>query len=167
MSLSNSSQSLKLSNNNSENPDHLNQYLQGFEDEELKIYQGSSIAKDMDRWNPVESRQKIDETRTGNFFGGRMGLENPNEHRSDRFNCPQWWIELFTAKPFCLYYFGAFQTFQEARILKQGFKQDLLDEGASIVCLTIKYCSPNQVTIPCSELTSQEFERLLSEVSDN
>lgn len=134
MSLSNSSQSLKLSNNNSENLDHLNQYLQGFEDEELTIYQGSSIAK---------------------------------EDRSDRFNCPQWWIELFTAKPFCLYYFGAFQTFQEARILKQGFKQDLLDEGASIVCLTIKYCSPNQVTIPCSELTSQEFERLLSEVSDN
>ncbi|WP_055074061.1 DUF1816 domain-containing protein [Pseudanabaena sp. 'Roaring Creek'] len=167
MSLSNSSQSLKLSNNNSENFYRLNQYLQGFEDEELTIYQGSSIAKEIDLWHPTESRKKVNEIRNGDLVGGKMGLESTKENRSDRFNCPQWWIKLFTAKPFYLYYFGAFQTFQEARILKQGFKQDLLDEGASIVCLTIKYCSPNQVTIPCSELTPQEFERLLSEVSDN
>jgi hypothetical protein len=162
MLLSNSNQALNASSNHSEELCHLTASLQGFQDEELKIYQGSPIAKDMDRWNHVESRQKINEIRTGNFFGGRMGLENPNEHRSDRFDARHWWVEIFTAQPFCLYYFGAFQTFQEARILNQGFKQDLLDEGASVVCLNIKYCSPNQVTIPFPELSPQEFEQLLN-----
>ena len=39
-----------------------------------------------------------------------------------------WWIEILTALPLCLYYFGSFTTRQEAESLKQGFIEDLFLE---------------------------------------
>ena len=158
--------------------------LKKLQNEELITNRESAIAKDCKCWDRVE-RRKVDRNKrdiskltytqqignmslpTGALSSGRMGLELPEEKRqiiAEPISSMKWWIEIFTAQPFCLYYFGDFQTFQQARILKQGFKQDLLDEGATIISLAIKYCAPQQLTIRSSELTNQEFDRLQSEL---
>jgi len=158
--------------------------LKQLQDEEFTTNRESPIAKDCNRWDRVERRKsgrdkreisKLTQTEqiakiglpTGALSSSRMGLELPEEPRQvivEPVSPMKWWIEIFTAQPFCLYYFGDFQTFQQARILKQGFKEDLLDEGATIISLAIKYCSPQQLTIRSSELTTQEFDRLQSEL---
>jgi len=158
--------------------------LMELRDEGFTTSRESPIAKDGDRWDGVERRKTDMDKRalsrltyteqmakmgkpTGALSSGQIGLE-PTEVRRQVVAAPvssmKWWVEIFTAQPFCLYYFGDFQTFQQARILKQGFKQDLLDEGSTIISLAIKYCSPQQLTIRSSELTPQVFERLQSEM---
>lgn len=158
--------------------------LMGLRDEGFTTRRESPIAIFYDRWDGVE-RRKIDRDKrrlsrltdteqmvkmrvpNGALSSGQMGLE-PSEVRPQVITEPvsgrKWWVEIFTAQPFCLYYFGDFQTFQQARILKQGFKQDLLDEGSTIISLAIKYCSPQQLTIRSSELTTEVFEQLQSEM---
>jgi hypothetical protein len=158
--------------------------LNKLQNEELITNRESAIAKDCKCWDRVE-RRKVDRNKRdiskstytqqianigspiGTLASGRMGLEIPEEKQqiiAEPVSSMKWWIEIFTAQPFCLYYFGDFQTFQQARILKQGFKQDLLDEGATIISLSIKYCAPQQLTIRSSELTNQVFNRLQSEM---
>ncbi len=41
-----------------------------------------------------------------------------------------WWLEVFTLKPNCIYYFGPFDTSTEAEINQSGYIEDLKDEGA-------------------------------------
>jgi hypothetical protein len=185
MALTNHKQSMEFLIDHQEDFRALSYDLKELKDENFSLNQGSAIAKDADRWDQVDRRKKrgerretrttINDTRAsqgrrnGDFVSGRMGLEISEEPRRvdlDPSVSPmKWWIEIFTANPFCLYYFGDFRTFQEARILKQGFKQDLLDEGASIICLAVKYCCPRQLTIPPSEMIPQEFKHLQSELA--
>lgn len=63
-----------------------------------------------------------------------------------------WWIEICTTNPLCIYYFGAFNSSWEATLAKDGYIQDLKQEKAEISAIRIKQCQPRQLTIFGDEL---------------
>lgn len=68
-----------------------------------------------------------------------------------------WWIEVCTAKPICLYYFGCFDSRLEASLAQSGYLDDLNNEGAEIVAVQLKQCKPRQLTILEDELKASDF----------
>lgn len=67
-------------------------------------------------------------------------------------NLPQlgkgdWWVEIITNKPQCIYYFGPFATFQEAELMQPGYVEDLIQEGVYTIQSMVKQCYPTQLTI--------------------
>ncbi|MBO3459391.1 DUF1816 domain-containing protein [Aetokthonos hydrillicola Thurmond2011] len=58
-----------------------------------------------------------------------------------------WWIEISTAKPHCIYYFGPFQHLQEAKTAQYGYVEDLESEAAEEIVVNIKYCNPDVLTV--------------------
>ena len=58
-----------------------------------------------------------------------------------------WWAEITTMKPRCIYYFGPFQSYQEAKAAYPGYIEDLDSEGAQGIVVVIKRCKPNVLTI--------------------
>jgi Domain of unknown function (DUF1816) len=60
-------------------------------------------------------------------------------------NC--WWVEIVTANPQCIYYFGPFQNPQEAQTMCPGYVEDLQAEGAKKIQALVKYCKPQQLTV--------------------
>lgn len=58
-----------------------------------------------------------------------------------------WWVEINTDQPRCTYYFGPFATAIEADANKFGYIEDLEDELAQGIQITIKRCQPVQMTI--------------------
>ncbi len=58
-----------------------------------------------------------------------------------------WWIEITTEFPRCTYYFGPFTHEEEARAEKRGYVEDLEQEGAHGIVVTIKRCKPEDLTI--------------------
>jgi Domain of unknown function (DUF1816) len=69
-----------------------------------------------------------------------------------------WWLEVGTLKPFCVYYFGPFETEQEVAQSKHGFLQDLRNEQSMIIFSRSNFCQPRQLTIHQNELTIQDLE---------
>ncbi|MGB2925871.1 MAG: DUF1816 domain-containing protein [Limnothrix sp.] len=63
----------------------------------------------------------------------------------------RWWMKVTTAKPQCVYYFGPFDSQQEAQANVQGYRDDLEGEQAKIMKIKIDQCFPaNQLTF-CPE----------------
>ena len=63
-----------------------------------------------------------------------------------------WWVEISTTQPRCLYYFGPFDTESEAIQHKDGYIEDLEQEGAQQIDVTIKCCSePAHLTVEYTE----------------
>ncbi len=58
-----------------------------------------------------------------------------------------WWLEVVTDSPSCTYYFGPYASDTEAEMDKAGFIEDLEQEGAKGIVVTIKRCKPVQLTI--------------------
>ncbi|MFB2876876.1 MULTISPECIES: DUF1816 domain-containing protein [Floridanema] len=58
-----------------------------------------------------------------------------------------WWVEITTAKPFCVYYFGSFQHFVEAKKASLGYVEDLESENSQVLEVLIKRCQPDVLTI--------------------
>ncbi|MCS6782580.1 MAG: DUF1816 domain-containing protein [Gloeomargarita sp. SKYBB_i_bin120] len=58
-----------------------------------------------------------------------------------------WWVEMRTAQPPCLYYFGPFATRAEAEAAQPGYLEDLLGEQAEGITWTIRQCRPSVLTI--------------------
>jgi hypothetical protein len=58
-----------------------------------------------------------------------------------------YWIEVTTAKPSCIYYFGPFLTYQGAKLAQSGFIEDLESESAEDIKAEIKRCKPKELTI--------------------
>jgi hypothetical protein len=69
-----------------------------------------------------------------------------------------WWIEVFTAHPSCIYYFGPFETQAEANADKEGYLDDLRNKGAHIVSIRAHLCQPRKLTINENELTIHDLE---------
>jgi Domain of unknown function (DUF1816) len=69
-----------------------------------------------------------------------------------------WWIEVFTAHPSCIYYFGPFENPTEAHSAQQGYLEDLRNEGAHIVSVRVQLCQPRKLTIYENELTINDLE---------
>jgi Domain of unknown function (DUF1816) len=69
-----------------------------------------------------------------------------------------WWIEVFTAHPSCIYYFGPFDSQREADLAQDGYLEDLRSEGAHIVSVRSQLCQPRKLTIYENELTIHDLE---------
>jgi hypothetical protein len=61
-----------------------------------------------------------------------------------------WWLEIQTAKPSCIYYFGPFAHPKEARLYQAGYIEDLVQEQAEGITIRLKQCQPQELTI-CRE----------------
>ncbi|MBD2102165.1 DUF1816 domain-containing protein [Leptolyngbya sp. FACHB-261] len=62
-----------------------------------------------------------------------------------------WWAEVTTSQPPCTYYFGPFDSSDEARDACPGYVEDLRDEGAQGIEVTVKRCNPEALTVAESE----------------
>lgn len=62
-------------------------------------------------------------------------------------NHKQWWVRIATASPYCIYYFGPFNSFREAQAQRQGYINDLESEGAQGIKVSIRYRQPDVITI--------------------
>jgi hypothetical protein len=58
-----------------------------------------------------------------------------------------WWVEITTENPRCTYYFGPFPSLSVAQSHKGGYVEDLQNEGAQNITVTVKRCKPNKLTI--------------------
>ncbi len=61
-----------------------------------------------------------------------------------------WWLEIKTAKPYCIYWFGPFVSPLEAGLYQPGYVEDLLEEQAEGITIKLQQCQPKQLTI-CSD----------------
>jgi hypothetical protein len=59
----------------------------------------------------------------------------------------KWWVKVDTQSPSCTYYFGPFDSCEEARSHHQGYVQDLQREGAQNITYSIEQYCPQQLTI--------------------
>jgi hypothetical protein len=57
------------------------------------------------------------------------------------------WVEIITDNPRCTYYFGPFVSEQEAHAAKSGYVEDLENEGAQGISVTVRRCKPTNLTI--------------------
>lgn len=69
------------------------------------------------------------------------GIANPSAA------LPPWWVEIVTAEPKCLYYFGPFDSYEEALSNQAGYIEDLESESALGIATTIKQCQPEILTV--------------------
>ncbi len=58
-----------------------------------------------------------------------------------------WWIEIFTAQPACIYYFGVFEDAETAAVELPGFTEDLLKEGTTGLLARILFHRPLGLTV--------------------
>ncbi|MBE9162093.1 MULTISPECIES: DUF1816 domain-containing protein [Microcoleaceae] len=58
-----------------------------------------------------------------------------------------WWVEVKTSTPRCIYYFGPFLTDGEAEAAKAGYVEDIENEGAEGVGVSIQRCKPINLTV--------------------
>ncbi len=64
-----------------------------------------------------------------------------------------WWVQIVTAAPNCTYYFGPFDTSEEANAHRNGYIEDLNNEGAEVFTPQIKWMKPEKLTIEEEEKT--------------
>lgn len=65
-----------------------------------------------------------------------------------------WWLEVYTISPECLYYFGPFESGEEARQHQPGYIEDLHNENAQVIHCKIQQINPQHLTIFQEEKTS-------------
>ncbi|BAZ06439.1 hypothetical protein NIES3974_31000 [Calothrix sp. NIES-3974] len=58
-----------------------------------------------------------------------------------------WWVEVVTQNPRCTYYFGPFLSAAEAETARDGYVEDLVQEGAQGISTSVKRCKPGALTI--------------------
>ncbi|MCW6053577.1 DUF1816 domain-containing protein [Microcoleus sp. A2-C5] len=58
-----------------------------------------------------------------------------------------WWVEVKTSAPQCIYYFGPFLTAQEAEGEKAGYVEDIENEGAEGISVSLHRCKPISLTV--------------------
>ncbi len=57
-----------------------------------------------------------------------------------------WWLKVKTQSPDCIYYFGPFESKEEAVLSQAGYLDDLMQEGAQNIRLAVKKSRPQQLT---------------------
>ncbi|MBO9999263.1 MAG: DUF1816 domain-containing protein [Cyanobacteria bacterium SID2] len=58
-----------------------------------------------------------------------------------------WWVKIDTETPQCTYYFGPFTSEEEAEAAKAGYVEDLEQEGAQGIAISIERCKPSNLTV--------------------
>ncbi len=74
-----------------------------------------------------------------------------------------WWVEVMTETPTCTYYFGPFMSAKAADASKSGYVEDLEQEGAQGIKVTLKRFKPTRLTVAddLGEKSSQGITRTL------
>lgn len=62
-----------------------------------------------------------------------------------------YWVKIDTDRPCCTYYFGPFMRSKEAEAATTGYIEDLKEEGALGITVTIDHFKPQELTI-CDDL---------------
>lgn len=57
-----------------------------------------------------------------------------------------WWIEIHTSVPLCTYYFGPFDSQEEARASRTGYVNELYQEEARDIVALVKQGQPHKLT---------------------
>ena len=57
------------------------------------------------------------------------------------------WLEITTSQPHCIYYFGPFDTYGEAKAACPGYIEDLASEGSQGIEIALKRCQPEVLTV--------------------
>lgn len=65
----------------------------------------------------------------------------------EKINQTPWWVEICTAQPRCVYYFGPFASWLDAKGSQAGYVEDLQDEDAQGIIVQIKRCNPEILTV--------------------
>lgn len=70
-------------------------------------------------------------------------------HQSGHPPLPEllWWVEINTVVPLCTYFFGPFDSRQEAQDSRLGYVNDLCQEQARGIVAQVKQCQPTILTI--------------------
>ncbi len=79
-------------------------------------------------------------------FADRFKTIIANGIGGHRFIQP-YWVEITTKQPSCIYYFGPFDSYTEARKMQHGYVEDLVEEKATGISVEIKRCLPTKLTI--------------------
>ena len=66
-----------------------------------------------------------------------------------------WWVEIVTVEDPCTYYFGEFETKQEAEAAKHSYIQDLREEGHQNMLVQIWLGIPEKLTVFEGELSEE------------
>ena len=72
-----------------------------------------------------------------------------------------WWVKIVTTQPYCIYYFGPFDSQAEAAVAQYGYIEDLIEEKAHGISIEIEQNQPKLLTI------SEENYSSRSEFIDN
>ncbi len=62
-------------------------------------------------------------------------------------NQNSWWIKITTTIPRCTYFFGPFDSSNEAKQERFGYIDDLVQEKAFGISVAIQECNPTSLTI--------------------
>ena len=65
---------------------------------------------------------------------------------SDKHEAP-YWLEIKTKNPTCTYYFGHFNHPLAAKLMQQGYIQDLIEEKTIVTSIKLKRGNPERLTI--------------------
>ena len=58
-----------------------------------------------------------------------------------------YWINITTKQPSCIYYFGPFNSYAEAKQMRHGYIEDLVEERAIGISIKIERSLPARLTI--------------------
>ena len=61
-----------------------------------------------------------------------------------------WWVHIQTTIPDCQYYFGPFDSIEEAEAHQSGYVEDLVQEEALESVVKVSRCKPEMLTL-CDE----------------
>ena len=62
------------------------------------------------------------------------------------------WVEIVTEQPQCTYYFGPFACANSAQKAVSGYIEDLKQESAQVIAVTLRRIQPRELTIESDEL---------------
>lgn len=108
------------------------------------LYRGSRFF-----WRVPYSQMRVVMRRI-NYLGGKIVRITAENQKmavvgSNLSQIP-WWLEIITTKPRCLYYFGPFDSMEEAKTHQAGYIEDLQAEGSLGISIQIKQCQPQNLT---------------------
>jgi hypothetical protein len=83
----------------------------------------------------------------------RMAIANNPIHREEL----GWWIEVFTAHPACMYYFGVFENVTTAEEAMTGFVDDLISEGSKGMVSRVCFHRPIELTLDLEQSRMAHF----------
>ncbi|HBB32955.1 MAG TPA: hypothetical protein DDZ80_18585 [Cyanobacteria bacterium UBA8803] len=80
-------------------------------------------------------------------LGGKIVSVKPMTADSQTPSPLAWWVEISTTEPAVIYYFGPFDSLEEAKSSQGGYIEDLQAEDAQGIAVDIKWCRPDNLTI--------------------